>query len=173
MHIQIFLPRRYTKLALLLPYKTRGGSRIPCRSGADPLGGRLHTILSNFPKNCMKLRKFWAVGGRGGRAPGAPPLGSATENITYIRVQIYKCARHGFSTRSLYQHRPVDLVSLKQEVVRVSIVIVIITIILPTLMTDFQCKNYFCQTNITFNTHCRKYFGRRVSLLIESILIKK
>ena len=28
--------------------------------GADPLGGCQHTILSNFPKNCMKLRKFWA-----------------------------------------------------------------------------------------------------------------
>ena len=28
-------------------------------------------ILPNFPKNCMKLRKFWAVGGG---TPGAPPL---------------------------------------------------------------------------------------------------
>ena len=28
-------------------------------------------ILPKFPKNCMKLRKFWAVGG-GGHAGGAP-----------------------------------------------------------------------------------------------------
>ena len=28
--------------------------------------GRRHTIFSKFPKNCMKLRKFWAMGGGGG-----------------------------------------------------------------------------------------------------------
>ena len=39
----------------------RGGSRIPCRRGCRPSGGRQHTILSNFPENCMKLRKFWAM----------------------------------------------------------------------------------------------------------------
>ena len=48
----------------------RGGSRIPCRRGCRPSRGHQHTILSNFPKNCMKSRKFWAVGGR---ALGAPP----------------------------------------------------------------------------------------------------
>ena len=42
----------------------RGGSRIPQRRGANPPGGRQHMILPNFAKNCMKLRKFWAVGGR-------------------------------------------------------------------------------------------------------------
>ena len=40
------------------------------RRGRQPSGGRQHTILPNFPKNCMKLRKFWAVG----RAPLDPPL---------------------------------------------------------------------------------------------------
>ena len=30
-------------------------------------------ILSNLPKNCMKSRKFWAMGGVVG-APGEPPL---------------------------------------------------------------------------------------------------
>ena len=30
-----------------------GRNRIPCRRG------RQHTILSKFPKNCMKSRKFW------------------------------------------------------------------------------------------------------------------
>ena len=48
---------------------SRGGSRIPHRRGRQPSGGRSqHT---NFPKNCMKLRKFWSVGGG---APGVPPL---------------------------------------------------------------------------------------------------
>ena len=47
--------------------------------GADPgfsvggvptlRGGRQHTILSKFPKNCIKLRKFWAVGGGGQALP--------------------------------------------------------------------------------------------------------
>ena len=60
-----------------------------CGSGADPGfpvggganrrgggGGRQHTKLSNFPKNCMKLRKFRAMGGGGGRPllPLNPPL---------------------------------------------------------------------------------------------------
>ena len=43
---------------------------FPGGGGTDPRGGRQHMILSNFLKNCMKSRKFWAVGGR---APGAPP----------------------------------------------------------------------------------------------------
>ena len=54
----------------------RGGYRIPGRSGCQPLGGYQHTNLPDFPKNCMKLRKFWSVGGR---APREPPLGSATD----------------------------------------------------------------------------------------------
>ena len=43
---------------------------FPVGGGANPRGGRQHTILPNFPKNCMKLRKVWSVGG----APGVPPL---------------------------------------------------------------------------------------------------
>ena len=31
-------------------------------------------ILPKFPKNCMKLRKFWAVGGGRRGAPLDPPL---------------------------------------------------------------------------------------------------
>ena len=46
---------------------------FPVGGGANPLGGRQHMILPNFAKNCMKLRKFWAVGGGGARR-GAPPL---------------------------------------------------------------------------------------------------
>ena len=42
-----------------------GGSPNP------PGEGRQHTNLPDFPKNCMKLRKFWSV--RGGGASD-PPL---------------------------------------------------------------------------------------------------
>ena len=37
-----------------------GGSRISPRWGHQPSRGRggKHTICSNFPKNCMKLKKF-------------------------------------------------------------------------------------------------------------------
>ena len=44
--------------------------------GSQSLGGRQHTNLPDFPKNCMKLRKFWSIGGR---TLGEPPLGSATD----------------------------------------------------------------------------------------------
>ena len=31
---------------------------FPVGGGADPGGGHQHTILSNFPQNCMKSRKY-------------------------------------------------------------------------------------------------------------------
>ena len=44
---------------------------FPIGGGANPRGeGHQHTNLPDFPKNYMKLRKFWSVGGR---TPGAPP----------------------------------------------------------------------------------------------------
>ena len=43
-----------------------GGSRIFPGGAPTPGGGR-DTILLNFPKNCMKSRKIWSLGG------GAPP----------------------------------------------------------------------------------------------------
>ena len=49
---------------MLLIIATRGGSRIPRRRERQPSGGgRQHTKLPNFPKNCMKVRNFQAVGG--------------------------------------------------------------------------------------------------------------
>ena len=53
-------------------YILRGGSRILRRKGGanPPRRGRQPMILPNFPKNYMKLRKFWTVGG----TPGDPPL---------------------------------------------------------------------------------------------------
>ena len=50
----------------------RGGSRIPRRRGRQSSGGRQHTILPNFPKNCMKLKEFGPPGG--GARPLRPPL---------------------------------------------------------------------------------------------------
>ena len=48
-----------------------GGSRISPRRGRQLPGGRQHTILPKFPKNCMKLKEF---GPPGGRASLSPPL---------------------------------------------------------------------------------------------------
>ena len=47
-----------------------GGSRISPRGRQLPGGGRQHTILPNFPKNCMKLKEFGPPGG--GHASLAP-----------------------------------------------------------------------------------------------------
>ena len=51
-----------------------GFSRGGC---ANPKGGRQPTICLIFPKNCMKMKKFWPRGG----ASLAPPLRSTTEKI--------------------------------------------------------------------------------------------
>ena len=57
-------------------------SGFPVGRGADAPGGYQHTILPKFlkkkKKNCMKLRKFWAMGFFGGRAGAL----SVTELIT-------------------------------------------------------------------------------------------
>ena len=60
---------------------SRSGSRIPHRGGANPPGGRQHMILQNFAKNCMKLRKFLAVGGGGGACQVRPPKSAAAEEL--------------------------------------------------------------------------------------------
>ena len=36
---------------------------FPRGGGANSPGGRQHTILPNFPKNCMKLKEFGPPGG--------------------------------------------------------------------------------------------------------------
>ena len=53
-------------------------SGFPRGGGANPKagGGRQPIIWPIFPENCMKMKKFWARGGRG-RVPRAP-LRSAT-----------------------------------------------------------------------------------------------
>ena len=44
----------------------------PRGGGPNPPGGRQHTILPNFPKNCMQLKEFGPQGG--GARPLRPPL---------------------------------------------------------------------------------------------------
>ena len=39
-------------------------------------------ILLNFTKNCMKLRKFWAIGGH---VPGVAPLNLPLDSTTVYR----------------------------------------------------------------------------------------
>ena len=47
-----------------------GGSRIPRRRGTIPPGGGANIqIYQIFSKKCMKLRKFWSVGGPRGYLP--------------------------------------------------------------------------------------------------------
>ena len=56
---------------LMFTFRVSGGSRISPRRGRQLPGGRQHTILPNFPKNCMKLKEF---GPSGGRVSLDPPL---------------------------------------------------------------------------------------------------
>ena len=64
----LFSPTRPSFATQISPYTLgRGRSRIPRRRGTNaPRGGgeRQHIILPNVEKNYMKLRKFWAIGGR-------------------------------------------------------------------------------------------------------------
>ena len=64
---------------------------FPVGGGANPLGGRQHTILPNFPKNCMKLRKFWwSVGGA---LAGGAPLRSATVQWYFVFTAVRHYSR--------------------------------------------------------------------------------
>ena len=58
-----------------MAYICRGGSKIPHRRGRQPF--RRGVNIQIFPKNCMKSRKCWSIGGG---AWGAP-LGSATDKF--------------------------------------------------------------------------------------------
>ena len=54
---------------------TGADTGFPVGGGTNPWGGgRQHTNLPDFPKNCMKLRKFWS------------PLESAT--VINVRVKM-------------------------------------------------------------------------------------
>ena len=75
-----------------------GGSRISPRRGRQLPGGwgwgRQHTILPNFPKNCMKLKEF------------GPPLRSATALDRYRPLSYKKCfSKLSDSSRRRYLNR--------------------------------------------------------------------
>ena len=77
---------------------------FPRGGGANSPGGRQHTILPKFPKNCMKLKEFGArgMGGASLAPPLDPPLlshdnqnifayGQTTnKNITFHIPKIWK-----------------------------------------------------------------------------------
>ena len=58
---------------------------FPRGGGANP-GGRQHTILPNFPKNCMQLKEF----GPGATCVPRTPLRSATEFHLLARMGCYR-----------------------------------------------------------------------------------
>ena len=55
---------------------------FPRGGGANSPGGHQHTILPNFPKNCMKLKEF---GPPGGGASKILLCRSATDEHVYIK----------------------------------------------------------------------------------------
>ena len=52
-----------------------------------PGGGRQHTILPNFPKNCMKSKEFGHPGG--GRVPLAPPPPLNPPLVQIVWTELY------------------------------------------------------------------------------------
>ena len=70
--IQYFMTRRRQRDATPFEVRNAGADPgFPVGGDTNPPGGCKHTNLPDFSKNCMKLRKFWSVGGH---APGATPL---------------------------------------------------------------------------------------------------
>ena len=55
---------------------TRGGSRVPCRGGANiQYANKLYTPTYDFAKFSEKLHEIEKILGRRGRVPGPPPWG--------------------------------------------------------------------------------------------------
>ena len=57
-------PLKTTEFVSELKPVTVADLGFPRGGGANSLGGHQHTILPNFPKNCMKLKEFGPPGGR-------------------------------------------------------------------------------------------------------------
>ena len=87
-------------LAELIVMMSVADPGFPRGGGANPKGGGRQPIISPiFPENCMKMKKFWARGGREGRAP---PLRSATGCAYFMLCGVlgdshFKFALHAFS----------------------------------------------------------------------------
>ena len=80
-----------------------GGSRISPRRGRQlPGGGRQHTNLSNFPKNCMKLKEFGPPGGA--HVPCAPKRMHSSRMRTACTLTVSPsmlCSRGGVWSRGV------------------------------------------------------------------------
>ena len=80
----------HVELKLYLPLHCQWRIQdFPEEGAPTPQGGRQHTILSNFPKNCMKLKEFGPRGGGGGRASPAPPLRFATDCEAHKKFRLH------------------------------------------------------------------------------------
>ena len=55
-----------------IPNSSGADPEFPVGGGANPPGGGANIQI--FPKNCMKLRTFWFIGGGGGARAGGAPL---------------------------------------------------------------------------------------------------
>ena len=62
---------------------------FPVGGGANSSGGALtYNFTKIFQKICMKLRKFWAVGGHARSAPLDPPLYTTTYHTLSHRESV-------------------------------------------------------------------------------------
>ena len=82
----------------------RGGSRIPRRRGLQSYSGRQHMILPKIPKNCMKLRKVWAMGavgavGERGVIRSATALSSVHADL--LAIALADIAKNAYFTQFL------------------------------------------------------------------------
>ena len=71
-----FDPFDMSKMSNIALYTAVADPGFPRGGGANCPGGCQHTILPNFPKNCMKLKEFGPLGG--GTCPSHPPLDPTT-----------------------------------------------------------------------------------------------
>ena len=81
-----FSEENYLKFSLLCSVADPGSPR---GGGANSRGGRQHTILPNFPKNCMKLKEFGPRGG--GRASKILLCRSAT-GVDWMWIGTCSCS---------------------------------------------------------------------------------
>ena len=88
-----------TQSSLLLKPKQWRIQDFPEEGAPTPQGVRQHTILPNFPKNCMKLKEFGSQGGRASLAPPLdPPLQKRTERFSILNKSIF----YGYCMNSTY-----------------------------------------------------------------------
>ena len=147
-----------------------GGSRISPRRGRQLSRGRQHTILPNFPKNCMKLKEF-GPGGSG--CVPRTPLRSVNAHSHLVEVYMlqqfhlwcYTCWALG-SRIDLF-HIPLTRHwwSSKRG-----------SIVLPLSHSEDQADvlpTKLCRTYISFITGCNEVVAKVMFLLVSVILLTR